>query len=52
MIFGMALFGWSTSLWSIIFMIYFLVTLLYFHWTVTLEEAFLIEKYGDPTAPI
>jgi protein-S-isoprenylcysteine O-methyltransferase Ste14 len=46
-IFGMALFGWSTSLWSIIFMIYFLVTLLYFHWTVMLEEAFLIEKYGD-----
>lgn len=46
-ILGMALMGWSESVWSIAFAIYFLVTLVYFHWTVTLEEAFLIEKYGE-----
>ncbi len=47
-ILGMALMGWSTMAWSIVFVIYFLVTLVYFHWTVTLEEAFLLDKYGDP----
>lgn len=46
-ILGMALMGWSQSAWSIGFMIYFLITLVYFHWTVTLEEAFLLKKYGD-----
>lgn len=46
-ILGMAVMGWSTSVWSIVFVIYFLATLIYFHWTVTLEEAFLIEKYGE-----
>jgi protein-S-isoprenylcysteine O-methyltransferase Ste14 len=46
-ILGMAIMGWSTSVWSILFAVYFLVTLVYFHWTVTLEEAFLIDKYGD-----
>ncbi len=33
--------------WSSAFVIYFLVTLVYFHWTVTLEEAFLLDKYGN-----
>jgi len=47
-ILGMALMGWSTTVWSIAFVIYFIVTLVYFHWTVTLEEAFLLDKYGDP----
>jgi protein-S-isoprenylcysteine O-methyltransferase Ste14 len=46
-ILGMALMGWSTAVWSIMFVVYFLVTLVYFHWTVTLEEAFLLDKYGD-----
>jgi protein-S-isoprenylcysteine O-methyltransferase Ste14 len=46
-ILGMAIIGWSTTLWSIVFVVYFLVTLVYFHWTVTLEEAFLLDKYGD-----
>jgi protein-S-isoprenylcysteine O-methyltransferase Ste14 len=46
-ILGMALMGWSTSVWSIAFAIYWLVTLVYLHWTVTLEEAFLLRKYGD-----
>jgi len=46
-ILGMALMGWSATVWSIVFAIYFLVTLVYFHWTVTLEEAFLIKKYGE-----
>ncbi len=46
-ILGMALMGWSTTVWGIAFAIYFLVTLAYLHWTVTLEEAFLLRKYGD-----
>lgn len=45
-ILGMALMGGSATVWSIAFVIYFLVTLVYFHWTVTLEEAFLLNKYG------
>ncbi len=46
-IFGLTLMGWSPSLWSILFLVYFLITIPYFHWTVTLEEAFLTSKYGD-----
>ena len=46
-IFGLALMGWSSSPWSIIFLIYFLITPPYFHWTVLLEEEFLANKYGD-----
>ncbi|MFQ6126719.1 MAG: methyltransferase family protein [Candidatus Heimdallarchaeota archaeon] len=44
---GLSLIGWSESVWSIIFLIYFIITLPYFHWTVLLEEAFLATKYGD-----
>jgi steroid 5-alpha reductase family enzyme len=47
-ILGMALMGWSPTAGSILFAIYFLVTLVYFHWTVRLEEAFLVKKYGEP----
>jgi protein-S-isoprenylcysteine O-methyltransferase Ste14 len=46
-IFGMTLIGWSSSFWSIIFLIYFILTILYFHWTVLMEEEFLLNKYGD-----
>jgi protein-S-isoprenylcysteine O-methyltransferase Ste14 len=46
-IFGMCLMGWFTSIWSILFLLYFVVTLPYFHWTVLLEERFLANKYGD-----
>ncbi len=44
---GLTLMGWSFSIWSIIFLIYFLITMPYFHWTVLLEEKFLSQKYGD-----
>lgn len=44
---GLTLMGWSESIWSIIFLIYFIITIPYFHWTVILEESFLIKKYGD-----
>ena len=44
---GLTLMGWSKSIWSIIFFIYFIVTIPYFHWTVLLEESFLIKKYRD-----
>lgn len=46
-ILGMTFIGWSASVWSIIFLIYFLLTIAYFHWTVLLEEEFLVNKYGD-----
>ncbi len=45
-IFGLTLMGWSESFWSIVFLIYFLLTLPYFHWTVLMEENFLAHKYG------
>ncbi|MFX0093742.1 MAG: methyltransferase family protein [Candidatus Hodarchaeota archaeon] len=44
---GLTLIGWSESVWSFIFLLYFIITILYFHWTVRLEEAFLIKKYGE-----
>ena len=46
-IFGLSLMGWSDSIWSLLFLVYFLITMPYFHWTVLLEEKFLAEKYGD-----
>jgi protein-S-isoprenylcysteine O-methyltransferase Ste14 len=46
-IFGLCLMGWSSSFWSILFLIYFIITPPYFHWTVLLEEEFLANKYGD-----
>ena len=47
MYFGLTLMGWTESIWSIAFLIYFIITIPYFHWTVLLEETFLIKKYGD-----
>ncbi|MFX1514109.1 MAG: methyltransferase family protein, partial [Promethearchaeota archaeon] len=44
---GLSLIGWSESIWSIIFLLYFIFTVGYLHWTVLLEEAFLANKYGD-----
>ncbi|MCK5264539.1 MAG: DUF1295 domain-containing protein [Candidatus Thorarchaeota archaeon] len=44
---GLTLIGWSESIWSIIFLGYLFITLPYFHWTVLLEESFLVNKYGD-----
>ena len=46
-IFGLMLMGWSTSLGSILFTIYFLLTIPFFHWTILTEEAFLSAKFGD-----
>ena len=45
--FGLCLMGWSASIWSILFLVYFIITLFYFHWTILLEEKFLTDKYGD-----
>jgi protein-S-isoprenylcysteine O-methyltransferase Ste14 len=45
--FGLFLIGWSLSIWSIIFFIYFLITIPYLHWCVLIEEKFLSNKYGD-----
>lgn len=45
--FGLALMGWSESIWSIIFFIYFLITIPYLHWVVLNEEKFLSKKYGE-----
>ena len=44
---GLALIGWSKSIWSVIFFIYFLITIPYLHWVVLTEEKFLSNKYGD-----
>jgi protein-S-isoprenylcysteine O-methyltransferase Ste14 len=43
---GLTLMGWSGSIWSILFLTYFIVAIPYFHWTVLLEERFLANKYG------
>jgi protein-S-isoprenylcysteine O-methyltransferase Ste14 len=45
-IFGMSLMGWSNSLPGILFLVYFLVTIPYFHWTVLVEEDYLVSKHG------
>ncbi len=44
---GLTLMGWSDSIWSIIFILYFIYTVFYLHWTVLQEEKFLIAKYGN-----
>ena len=44
---GLTLIGWTDSIWSIVFLLYLIVTIPYLHWTVLLEEAFLANKYGD-----
>jgi protein-S-isoprenylcysteine O-methyltransferase Ste14 len=46
-LFGLTLIGWSASIVSVLFLIYFILTIPYFHWTVLLEEKFLASKYGD-----
>ena len=47
-IFGMCLIGWSVALPSILFLLYFFLTITYFHWTISVEEEYLSNKYGDP----
>ena len=44
---GLALIGWSDSIWSIFFCFYVIYTAVYLHWNVTQEEVFLSNKYGD-----
>jgi protein-S-isoprenylcysteine O-methyltransferase Ste14 len=46
-LFGLTLMGWSASIASILFLIYIILTIPYFHWTVLLEEDFLVKRYGD-----
>jgi protein-S-isoprenylcysteine O-methyltransferase Ste14 len=43
---GLTLIGWSESVWSLVFLLYLVATMPYLHWTVLLEEKFLVEKYG------
>jgi protein-S-isoprenylcysteine O-methyltransferase Ste14 len=47
LILGLTLIGWSASFWSFMFLIYFIVTIPYLHWTVLSEEQYLAEKHGD-----
>jgi protein-S-isoprenylcysteine O-methyltransferase Ste14 len=47
LIFGLCLMSWSSSLWSISFFVYFIITVPYLHWTVLLEEHHLAQKHGD-----
>jgi protein-S-isoprenylcysteine O-methyltransferase Ste14 len=47
LILGLTLIGWSPSPWSVVFLMYFAVTIPYFHWTVLLEERYLSEKHGE-----
>ena len=44
---GLTLIGWSESLWSVVFLLYLLITIPYLHWTILLEEKFLLGKYGE-----
>jgi protein-S-isoprenylcysteine O-methyltransferase Ste14 len=44
---GLCLMGFSTSVWSITLLAFFIVSVPYLHWTVLLEETFLSHKYGD-----
>ena len=44
---GLCLMGWSKSFWSLIFLILFILSVPYYHWTILLEESFLEHKYGD-----
>jgi protein-S-isoprenylcysteine O-methyltransferase Ste14 len=43
----MSLMGWSASLSSILFLVYFFLTNPYFHWTVSVEGDYLVNKHGD-----
>lgn len=44
---GLCLMGWSTSVWSIVLLIFFIISIPFYHWIVLLEEAFLEDKYGE-----
>ena len=44
---GLCLIGWSTSVWSIALLVFFIISVPYYHWTVLFEEAFLEHKYGE-----
>lgn len=44
---GLCLMGWSASIWSIAFLILFILSIPYYHWTALLEETFLEHKYGE-----
>ena len=49
-ILGLTLIGWSQSVWSVLFLVYFIGSIAYLNWTVLLEERFLTNKYGEPYA--
>ena len=44
---GLCLMGWSASAWSIVLLIFLIISIPYYHWTVRFEEAFLGHKYGE-----
>jgi protein-S-isoprenylcysteine O-methyltransferase Ste14 len=43
---GLCLMGGMKSSWNIIFIIFFILSLFYLHWSTLLEESFLENKYG------
>ncbi len=45
---GLTLISGLNSLWSYIFLGYFIYTIINLHWTILQEEKFLANKYGDP----
>lgn len=44
---GLTLMGWTDSAWSFGFLGYFLLCFPYLHWTIRMEEDFLLKKYGE-----
>ena len=44
---GLAILGWSNSIWSYLCLAYFVYTVIYLHLTILVEEKFLANKYGE-----
>lgn len=44
---GLTIMGWTESSWKFGFLFYFLISFPYLHWTILLEEKFLLKKYGQ-----
>lgn len=44
---GLLLMGLPVAGWNMVLLAYFIISMVYLHWTVMLEEKFLTHKYGD-----
>jgi protein-S-isoprenylcysteine O-methyltransferase Ste14 len=44
---GLTFIGWSDSLWRFGFLSYFIITVVFLHIAILVEEKFLLKKYGD-----